>query len=332
MCYKLEVQKKNEEKLNRKLDELKAPRFLRDYLNEFDSKNGALNYLVAIKDFLLWLIDNDIIKKNVIENIEVSDFNELRPQNISAYLRYKESNGMSPTTTETRKNIIKSFIKDISSYKDCTLREMYGGTIKDFCEQIRYKGISSGSNLIKKLPTDQQLKDMEERILWKKDISVRNRNIAIFNVLKGTGLRESELAGLDLSDLHLDEDMPYITILGKGKYREAESRIVYLTNGSCKALKSWLEYRSTLDNVNDENAVFINKNGSRTTEDNIKAIFKNYGNGVTPHMMRHWFASIMASKGNLAFAQQQLGHTSVNTTINNYANGAVGMRDVLKEM
>ena len=332
MCYKLEVQKKNEEKLNRKLDELKAPRFLRDYLNELDSKSGALNYLVAIKDFLLWLISNDIIKKESIENIEVSDFNELRPQNISAYLRYKESNGMSPTTTETRKNIIKSFINDISSYRECVLRKMYGGKIEDFYKLIKYKGISSSNNLIKKLPTEQQLKDMEERILWKKDESVRNRNIAIFNVLKGTGIREGGLAGLGLNDLHLEEDMPYIKVLPKGGYREEEKITVYLTGGAENALVEWLKYRETLDNIVDKDAVFINKNGKRTTEDNVKAIFKNYGSGLSPHMLRHYYASIMASKGNLAFVQQQLGHASVNTTINNYANGAIGMRDVLKEM
>jgi hypothetical protein len=40
----------------------------------------------------------------------------------------------------------------------------------------------------------------------------------------------------------------------------------------------------------------------------------------------------MASKGNLAFAQQQLGHTSMMTTINNYANGSVGMKDILENM
>lgn len=343
MCYKIEVQNKNAKKLNKKLDELSAPQFLRGYLNELESKSGALNYLVAIKDFLLWLIRNNIIKKDSIKNIEVTDFNELRPQNISSYLRYKESNGMSPTTTETRKNIIKSFIKDISSYKDCTLREMYGGRIEDFLGLIRYKRISSASNLIRKLPTEQQLKDMEEKILWKKDESVKNRNIAIFNVLKGTGLRESELAGLDLSDLHLDEDepfiedrtslsMPYFTVLPKGKYREVENRIVYLTNSAKKSLIEWLEYRNTLDNIIDTNAVFVNKNGKRTTESNIKDIFKNYGNGITPHMMRHYYASVMASKGNLAFAQQQLGHTSMMTTINNYANGSIGMKDILENM
>lgn len=197
---------------------------------------------------------------------------------------------------------------------------------------MNYKGISSGNNLIKKFPTELQLKDMEEKIMWKKDIPVRNRNIAIFCVLRGTGIRESELAGLDLSDLHLDEDMPYITILGKGVYREMQNRIVYLSGTALKAIKEWLEYRSTLDNIVDTKAVFINKNGKRTTEDNIKAIFKNYGNGITPHMMRHYYASVMASKGNIVFAQQQLGHSSMSTTINNYANGSIGMKDILDNM
>lgn len=331
MCYKIEVQSKNAEKLNKKLDELNAPQFLRDYLNELESKNGALNYLVAIKDFLQWLIENNIINKKLISEIEVSDFSDLRPQNISSYLRYKEMNGMSPTTTETRKNIIKSFIQDIYSYRDCLLREVYS-KIEDFYKMIKYKGIPSGNNLTKKLPTEKQLNDMEEKIMWKKDIAVKNRNIAIFRVLRGTGIRESELAGLDLSDLHLKEEMPYITILGKGVYREMQNRTVYLSGSALKALKEWLEYRLTLDNIIDTEAVFINKNGTRTTERNIKQIFENYGNGITPHMMRHYYASIMNRNGNLAFVQQQLGHSSMNTTVNNYANGAVGMKEVLSNM
>lgn len=331
MCYKIEVQNKNEEKLNKKLDELNAPQFLRDYLNELESKSGALNYLVAIKDFLQWLIESNIIKKKSISEIETSDFSDLRPQNISSYLRYKETNGMSPTTTETRKNIIKSFIQDIYSYRECLLREVYNN-IEDFYKMIKYKGIPSGNNLTKKLPTEKQLNEMEEKIMRKKDIPVRNRNIAIFRVLRGTGIRESELAGLDLSDLHLDEEMPYITILGKGVYREMQNRMVYLSGSALKALKEWLEYRNTLNNIIDTEAVFINKNGTRTIERNIKQIFENYGNGITPHMMRHYYASIMNRNGNLAFVQQQLGHSSVNTTVNNYANGAVGMKTVLENM
>lgn len=326
MCYKIEVQNKNAEKLNRKLDELNLPIYMRKYFTvKIESKAGALNYLGVIVDLLNWFIKEKMINKESISDIEPSDFTDIMAEDITLYLKTKEQNGMSPTTLETRKHIISSFWDYMSRVK--------GTEIKDkFFKDVTYKGIPSGNNLTKKLPTEKQLNDMEEKIMWKKDIPVRNRNIAIFRVLRGTGIRESELAGLDLSDLHLDEEMPYITILGKGVYREMQNRTVYLSGSALKVLREWLEYRSTLDNIVDTEAVFINKNGTRTTERNIKQIFENYGNGITPHMMRHYYASIMNRNGNLAFVQQQLGHSSVNTTVNNYANGAVGMKEKLMEM
>lgn len=326
MCYKTKIQNKNAEKLNRKLDELNLPIYMRKYFTvKIESKAGALNYLGVIVDLLNWFIKEKLIDKTNISDIEPSDFTDIMAEDITLYLKTKEQNGMSPTTLETRKHIISSFWDYMSRVK--------GTEIKDkFFKDVTYKGIPSGNNLTKKLPTEKQLNDMEEKIMWKKDIPVRNRNIAIFRVLRGTGIRESELAGLDLSDLHLDEEMPYITILGKGVYREMQNRTVYLSGTALKALREWLEYRNTLDNIVDTEAVFVNKNGTRTTERNIKQIFKNYGNGITPHMMRHYYASIMNRNGNLAFVQQQLGHSSVNTTVNNYANGAIGMREKLMEM
>lgn len=326
MCYKIKIQNKNAEKLNRKLDELNLPIYMRKYFTvKIESKAGALNYLGVIVDLLNWFIKEKLIDKTNISDIEPSDFTDIMAEDITLYLKTKEQNGMSPTTLETRKHIIRSFWDYMSRVK--------GTEIKDkFFKDVTYKGIPSGNNLTKKLPTEKQLNDMEQKIMWKKDIPVRNRNIAIFRVLRGTGIRESELAGLDLSDLHLDEEMPYITILGKGVYREMQNRTVYLSGSALKAIREWLEYRSTLDNIVDTEAVFVNKNGTRTTERNIKQIFENYGNGITPHMMRHYYASIMNRNGNLAFVQQQLGHSSVNTTVNNYANGAVGMKEKLMEM
>lgn len=326
MCYKIEIQKKNEEKLNKRLCELNLPLYMRKYFSvKIESKAGAINYLGIIIDLLNWFIEKGLIVRNDISEIQPSDFNDIMAEDITLYLKTKEQNGISPTTLETRKNIIRSFWGYMSRMKGTDISYR-------FFEDVTYKGISSNNNLIKKFPTEQQLKDMEEKIMWKKDSPVRNRNIVIFYVLKGTGLRQSELAGLNLSDLHLNESMPYITILGKGKYREVENRMVYLTKSAVIALKKWLEYRNTLDNIIDKNAVFINKNGKRTTEDNIKAIFRNYGNGITAHMMRHYYASMMASKGNIVFAQQQLGHSSMYTTINNYANGSIGMKEVLMNM
>lgn len=329
MCYKDKVQRDNAEKLQRKFNEDNVPEFIRDYLEDIESKSGALNYWSVIRDFLMWLIgDGKIINKKSISNMEIVDFNVVYPQHVSRYLRQKEEKGLSPTTLETRKNIIRSFLSNVGYYKESTI-----GDIKEFFKRVKYKGISSSNNLIKKLPSEKQLQDMEEKIMRKNDEFVRIRNLSILRVLKGTGLRESELAGLDIGDLYLGEEMPYIKVLRKGSYREIEKEPVYLTGDATNAIKEWLEYRNRLENILDEEAVFVNKNGNRLTEYNIQSIFKTYGNGqLTPHMIRHWYATVMANTGNLAFAQQQLGHSSMTTTVNNYANGAYGMKDVLANM
>lgn len=327
MCYKDEVQKKNANKLQQKFEEDNVPVFIRSYLEDMESKCGALNYWSALRDFLLWLMHEKLIDKNSISDIIIEDFNNVYPQHISKYLRQKEENGISPTTLETRKNIIRSFLSNVGYYKESTI-----GDIKEFFKRVKYKGISSNNNLIKKFPSETQLKNMEEKIMKKKDEFIRVRNLIILRVLKGTGLRESELAGLDMSDLYLDEDIPCIKAIKKGKYRKQEEVTAYLTGDAASAIKEWLEYRNTLKNIIDKDAVFINKNGKRLNESNIQSIFKTYGHGITPHMIRHWYATIMANTGNLAFAQQQLGHSSVNTTVNNYTNGIYGMKDILANM
>ena len=171
---------------------------------------------------------------------------------------------------------------------------------------------------------------MEEKIANKNDSILRVRNLTILRLLKGSGIRESELVGLELKDLFLDEEIPYIKIVSKGKYREIEARDVLLTNDAKEALIEWLEERQNISGIEDTNAVFVTKKCKRMLESEIGKMFRSASNGeVSPHMMRHYYGTIAAKVGGVAFAQQQLGHTSMTTTINNYANGSYGMRDIL---
>ena len=171
---------------------------------------------------------------------------------------------------------------------------------------------------------------MEQKLASRKNAFWRIRNLAIFYVLKWTGIRELECAGLDMKDVHLDEDMPYINVIGKGDYREIEKKDVFLTESAVQKLKEWIVIRSSV-NVKSE-ALFLTKEGTRVTEDAIKGLFKYNGGGITPHMMRHWYATFLGTTGNIAFAQQQLRHTSMSTTVNNYSNGAVGMKEMLENL
>ena len=100
MCYKIEVQKKNEEKLQRKFDEENISLFIQKYFINIESKAGAINYWVAIRDLLLWLMEKKIIKKSALSDIEAEDFYEVESEDITMYLRYNEQSGMSPKTTE----------------------------------------------------------------------------------------------------------------------------------------------------------------------------------------------------------------------------------------
>lgn len=325
MCYKDEVQKENADKLQKRFKKDNTPGFIQIYFINIKSKKGAINYYIAIKDLLLWLMDKKIIDKTSLKDITPEDFYEVESEDVTLYLESKEQSGMSPTTLETRKNIFSSFWKYLKRTKKCPVKE-------NIIADVSYKGISSNNNLIAKFPSEVQLKNMEEKIKKKKDDFVRIRNLMILRVLKGTGLRESELAGLNIDKLYLNEEIPYIKVIRKGAYREIEEKEVYLTGDAVSAIKEWLEYRNDLKNIIDMDAVFVNKNGNRLNEYNIQSIFRTYGDGMSPHMIRHWYATIMANTGNLAFAQQQLGHSSVDTTVNNYANGIYGMKDMLANM
>ena len=166
--------------------------------------------------------------------------------------------------------------------------------------------------------------EMIEKIKQKKDDFVRERNLVIIRVLKGTGLRESELAGLDLKDLHLEDSRPYITVMGKGVYYTQDSETVLVSKDAKLAFKEWLRIRSGVENIIDNKAVFINKNGKRLSEDNIQSIFRNSSGGkITPHMMRHLYSTVLYQESghDVAFVQEQLRHASSDTTLSIYASG-----------
>ena len=187
--------------------------------------------------------------------------------------------------------------------------------------------------LFRSLPEDMM--EMMEKIKKKKDDFVRERNLMIVRVLKGTGLRESELAGLDLKDLHLDDSKPYITVMGKGVYYTQDAEPVLVSKDAKLAFEEWLDIRNKVENIIDGKAVFINKNGKRLSEDNIQAIFRNYSGGkITPHMMRHLYATVLYQESghDAAFVQEQLRHSDVNTTLGTYAAGDARSYEVLENM
>ena len=243
MCYKAEVQKKNKEKLQEIFQRDGAPEFIQRLSKTFGkSKATAITYWGAIRDLLQYMIDTEVIHKKNISDIEPEDMLEIEAPEIQGYLEYKEINGMSPTTLEVRRNIFNVFWKKMI------------GTIKipvevNVLDDVSYRGISCDpNNILFKMPLQENIGEMIERIKWKKDEFVRERNLAVMNLLMGTGIREIGLAGLDLQDVYLDEETPYIKVLDKGERREQSKRIVFLSEDeTVESIKHWLEIRSKVE-------------------------------------------------------------------------------------
>ena len=326
MCYKDEVQKKNAGKLQKKFEESNVPLFIRDYFYNLNSEAGKLNYYSVIISMLNWMIDSNRIKRESVSGITESDINSLSKTDMIVYLETLIANGTLPSTINTKKDVLSSFWSHLVDEGMCDKNIIHSIPKSKF--KIKKKNNA-------KVPLPEDMMEMMEKIKKKKDDFVRERNLMIVRVLKGTGIRESELAGLDLKDLHLDDSNPYITVMGKGVYYTQDAEPVLISKDAKLAFEEWLEIRSKVKNIIDDNALFINKNGKRLNERNIQDIFKNYSNKkITPHMMRHLYATVLYQESghDAAFVQEQLRHSNVNTTLGTYAAGDSRSYEVLENM
>ncbi len=136
----------------------------------------------------------------------------------------------------------------------------------------------------------------------------RRRDDAVLEVLYGSGLRVSELCGLDVSSLELDQGA--VTAWGKG----AKERRVPLSEPAVAALRSWLTVRR--DAVAEGPALFGNERGRRLTPRDVRRIVDRRSPSPThPHALRHSFATHLLDGGaDLRAVQELLGHADVATT------------------
>ena len=142
------------------------------------------------------------------------------------------------------------------------------------------------------------------------------RDRAILEFLYATGLRVGELVALDVDDVDLDAQM--VRVLGKGN----KERLVPLCGQAADTMKRWLERaRALRSGVDDEGALFLNLRGGRLTDRSVRRILDRrlreaaLQSRVSPHALRHSFATHMLGAGaDLRAIQELLGHSSLSTT------------------
>ena len=143
------------------------------------------------------------------------------------------------------------------------------------------------------------------------DTLLDTRDRAMFELFYSSGLRLSELTGIDLDDLDLSSAEASVT--GKGN----KTRIVPVGRQALQAIREWLQVRPTTS----QRALFVSGRGTRLSPRSVQlrlqrwALNAGLAQHVHPHMLRHAFAShVLQSSGDLRAVQEMLGHASISTT------------------
>ncbi|MBN2419469.1 MAG: tyrosine recombinase XerC [Deltaproteobacteria bacterium] len=147
------------------------------------------------------------------------------------------------------------------------------------------------------------------------------RNQAILELLYSCGIRVSELTGLNIEDIDFKERL--VRVIGKGN----KERIVPAGKKALAAIEKYLEMSESFRKKtgyltgSKKNPLFLNKSGgrlsSRSVSNIIKKYVREYGlvNNITPHSLRHTFATHLLDSGaDLRSVQELLGHASLSTT------------------
>ncbi len=141
------------------------------------------------------------------------------------------------------------------------------------------------------------------------------RDRAILETIYSSGLRVSELVGLDLEDL--DFSLGYVRVLGKG----AKERIVPLGSYAIAAVKQYLAVRKNFGPLSEQQALFLNSLGTRLSARSVRRLMEKYvkqcclQGQISPHTLRHSFATHLLDRGaDLRSVQELLGHVKLSST------------------
>lgn len=258
------------------------------------SQYTAKAYASDVMSFLIWLEET---------NVSSVDYNKIRE-----YLRFIHKYNYKKTTIARKISALRTFYKYL--YRE---RVVEANPVSSITAPKREK----------KLPKFLD-KDEIEQIL--NNVNIENpagfRNRAILELLWATGMRISELSGLNFGDLNLEHNE--IKVFGKG----SKERIVLISDRAKSYIQRYVEHARRLvakdfpPPPQEENSpVFINNTGYRLNPKTIRNVINSVVDKislpkkVTPHMFRHSFATYLIENGaDLRVVQELLGHASISNT------------------
>jgi integrase/recombinase XerD len=243
---------------------------------------------------------------------------------LSRYLEWAERNNLDPIALDHR--ALRRYLSELdrAGYARTTIKRRLSSVRSLFAFLITEGEIVSdpasvisapktASRLPRIFPTDE-LGALLDAPCADTPVGVRDR--AVLELLYASGVRVSELCSLTLGSLDLPQGQ--MTVMGKG----SKERIVPLHRYASERIRDYLTLgRPALARDDSPDNVFLSVRGNRLSEDAVRKLFRRYlaeagsASGLTPHAMRHTFATHLLDSGaDLRTVQELLGHVALSTT------------------
>ena len=253
-------------------------------------KNTLNSYARDLNQFQTWLMANGI-----------TDLKKVKKETVNEYLQYMSGKGKSPATVTRSTASIRSFYNYM-------LRE---GRVKT----NPAKAVTS-QKVERKYPEILTNREVELFLEQPKCVDEKGfRDHTMLELLYATGIRVSELIGLNVEDVNLTVGFIRCTTHGK-------ERIIPLYTAAVKALREYMEkIRPRIIADENQQALFVNMSGERMSRQGFWKIIKYYqekaeiNKDITPHTLRHSFAVHLLENGaDLRSIQEMLGHADISST------------------
>ena len=254
------------------------------------SDNTLSSYLRDINQFKTWLL-----------GAGSPDLRRVKKDTINEYMLYLSGAGKSPATITRCTASLKSF---------------YAYMLGRGADKTNPAKNVAALKVERKCPEILTSKEVELFLEQPKCVDEKGyRDHAMLELLYATGIRVSELIGLDVGDVNLAGGF----IRCRSKTRE---RIIPLYRTAIKALRDYItDIRPRIISGPDEQALFVNMNGGRMSRQGFWKIIKYYqekaeiSKDITPHTLRHSFAVHLLENGaDLRSIQEMLGHADISST------------------
>ena len=267
------------------------------------------------------------VEKGASSNTIAAYKNDL--EQLRTYVLGLSINGDHPFWSQVDRGALLDFILELRRrrYADATVARKVAA-VKSFFSFLQAEGILrknpaeslNSPRVGKSLPKPLSVREIDELLeqTARRTSPEARRDRAMLETLYATGMRVTEMVSLDMKDLHLTRPAAYARCTGKG----SKERTLPLHEQALQALEGYLEDgRPHLVRDRRETALFVNRRGDRLTRQGFWLILKGYAKQagittpVTPHTLRHSFATHMLTGGApLRNVQELLGHANMSTT------------------